>query len=184
MGVVITVTGPSGSGKSTLIHRIMEKYPDVYGEAISHTTRKPRPGEVHGKDYIFVNEEEFDQMVENEEFLETVTFAGRRYGSAFSEARLKTEKGHALVVVEPHGKEQWQENWGGTVLSVFLDVNEETCCERMAMAGRDAADIQKRIMHDRPIFNVDRSEYDLCLANRNLEAACESLVQFVEHKTR
>ena len=182
-GSVVSVTGPSGSGKTTLIHRIMEMYPDQFGEAISHTTRPPRAGEVHGKDYVFIDEDEFDRMVENSEFLETVEFADRRYGSSYAEAKLKTADGkHALVVVEPHGKEQWMRNWDGPLIAVFLDVDEETCRDRMAVSGRMADDIEKRLEHDVPIFNVDTSEYHLCLANTDLEQSCSIIVDFLEQR--
>ncbi len=183
-GFVVTITGPSGSGKTTLIHRIMEMHPDQFGEAISHTTRRPRTGEVHGKDYFFINDEEFDRMAENGEFLETVEFADRRYGSAIVEAEAKTADGkHALVIVEPHGKEQWMRNWDGPLIAVFLDVGEETCRDRMAMSGRMADDIDKRLEHDVPIFNVDTSEYHLCLANTDLEQSCSIILDFLEHRS-
>ncbi|EFO19316.1 guanylate kinase [Loa loa] len=78
----IVVSGPSGGGKSTVIGRAMETYPNAFAFAISHTTRKPRPGEVDGKNYWFVTEEKFKEMIKNNEFLEYATFGGNIYGTS------------------------------------------------------------------------------------------------------
>ncbi|VBB33206.1 unnamed protein product [Acanthocheilonema viteae] len=78
----IVISGPSGGGKSTVIAKAMEEYPNGFAFAISHTTRKPRPGEVNGKNYWFVTEEKFKEMIKDNEFLEYATFGGNMYGTS------------------------------------------------------------------------------------------------------
>lgn len=72
----ICFTGPSGSGKSTLLKLLFKEFPNTFAFSVSHTTRKPRPGEENGKDYHFVTREQMQKMIENEEFLESAEFSG------------------------------------------------------------------------------------------------------------
>ena len=73
------ICGPSGTGKSTLLTPIFKKHEDKFGFSVSHTTRKPRPGEEDGKAYHFVTREEFMRRVDNGEFLEWAEFGGNWY---------------------------------------------------------------------------------------------------------
>lgn len=78
----IVFAGPSGSGKSTLIKKLKEEYGDFMGFSVSHTTRKPRPGEKDGVDYHYSNLEDMKKAVANGEFIETATFSGNMYGTS------------------------------------------------------------------------------------------------------
>lgn len=90
----LVICGPSGSGKSTLLKKLMEEYPDTFGFSVSHTTRKPRPGEEHGVHYFYVSREELERRVLNNEFLETAEFSGNMYGTSIA----------AVEQVQAHGK--------------------------------------------------------------------------------
>ncbi|CEP14255.1 hypothetical protein [Parasitella parasitica] len=79
---IFVVFGPSGSGKSTLLKRLFKKYPDTFGFSVSHTTRKPRPGEVDGKDYHFVEKDDMIKQVAEGKFIESATFSGNMYGTS------------------------------------------------------------------------------------------------------
>src|SRR4051812_48036717 len=80
-GRLIIISGPSGSGKTTLVRRLL-RHPELNARlSISTTTRAPRPGESEGVNYNFTDEQSFDAMVENREFLEHVFFAGHKYGT-------------------------------------------------------------------------------------------------------
>ena len=81
---VFVITGPSGAGKGTLIKRLVERHPDLE-VAVSATTRPQRPGEQDGREYWFLDEQEFVARIEAGEFLEHVTFVGGRYGTLASE---------------------------------------------------------------------------------------------------
>ena len=77
----IVLCGPSGSGKSTLIKMLFDEFPDKFGFSVSHTTRKPRPGEENGKHYYFTSKEEMKKQIEQGEFIETATFSDNLYGT-------------------------------------------------------------------------------------------------------
>ncbi|XP_038049140.1 guanylate kinase-like isoform X2 [Patiria miniata] len=74
--------GPSGSGKSTLIKRLMEEYKDYFGFSVSHTTRKPRPGEQDGVHYHYTTREWIENAIKNDEFIETAEFSANLYGTS------------------------------------------------------------------------------------------------------
>ncbi|MGH3367728.1 MAG: guanylate kinase, partial [Nocardioidaceae bacterium] len=74
------LSGPSGVGKSTVVSELRRHHPEVW-VSVSATTRRPRPGEVNGVDYFFVDDAEFDRLVAAGELLEWAEFAGNRYGT-------------------------------------------------------------------------------------------------------
>ncbi|XP_071791867.1 guanylate kinase-like isoform X3 [Asterias amurensis] len=74
--------GPSGSGKSTLIKKLMEEYKEYFGFSVSHTTRKPRPGEQDGIHYHYTNREWMGAAITNGEFIENAEFSGNLYGTS------------------------------------------------------------------------------------------------------
>ncbi|KAL8585050.1 hypothetical protein ACOMHN_043686 [Nucella lapillus] len=78
----VVISGPSGSGKSTLLTRLFKDYPDCFAFSVSHTTRKPRPGETDGKDYHFVTMEKFEELIAQNGFLEHAKFSDNRYGTS------------------------------------------------------------------------------------------------------
>lgn len=78
----VVLSGPSGAGKSTLLKKLMKEFDSVFGFSVSHTTRKPRPGEVNGKDYHYVSREVMQASIDNGEFIESAVFSGNMYGTS------------------------------------------------------------------------------------------------------
>lgn len=117
---VFVVSGPSGAGKGTLIRGVMKYFPGL-DVAISVTTRTARPGEVHGREYYFVSDEEFDRYIADDDLLEHVTFAGNRYGTLASEIeRLHAEGRHVILELELNGALAMQRSGMDSVL-VFIE---------------------------------------------------------------
>ena len=83
----IIIVGPSGVGKSTLIKVLTDKYPTSFGFSVSFTTRAPRAGEEHGKNYFFVDHSEFEGMIEKNDFIEWCKVHSNMYGTAKSQIR-------------------------------------------------------------------------------------------------
>ncbi|MGM0576221.1 MAG: guanylate kinase [Myxococcota bacterium] len=102
-GLMVVFTAPSGTGKTTVARRLLEDEPDL-AFSVSHTTRPPRPGEVHGVDYWFVSDEEFDRLVDQDAFAEWAPVHSHRYGTSHAEIRrLWAEGKDILFDIDPQG---------------------------------------------------------------------------------
>jgi guanylate kinase len=143
--VVFVVTGPSGAGKGTLISALVERLPELE-VAVSATTRGQRPGEVDGRDYWFLSEDEFVERIEGGGFLEHVVYAGGRYGTLASELdRIRDEGRVCVLELEIEGALRVQEEVPGCVtLFIAADVPE---LERrlLARATESEGEIGERI---------------------------------------
>jgi guanylate kinase len=140
-----------------------------------------RDGELDGYDYYFIDDETFDLMKSGGEFLETVEFCGRKYGSTYAEADKRTGSGrNAFVILEPHGVEQWKLNYTAPMLHISVKAPSiEELTMRMKLQGRSEENIQKRLAHDAPVFDVDPACYHLVVVNDDLEQACNTIREFV-----
>jgi guanylate kinase len=117
---LFVVTGPSGAGKGTLIKGLLARRSDLE-LAVSATTRSRRPGEIDGKDYHFLSEEEFLERVERGEFLEHVVYVSGRYGTLRSEIERIFAAGKSCVLeLETIGAKKVQESWAGAV-TIFVE---------------------------------------------------------------
>ena len=104
-GVMIILSSPSGAGKTTLVS-LLSQEPN-YKVSISHTTRQPRQNEVHGKDYYFVNEEKFERLINNEEFLEYAKVFNNLYGTTRTPVIDNLNKGkNVLFDIDWQGADQ------------------------------------------------------------------------------
>lgn len=146
--MIITITGPTGSGKSTLEKNLHTKFPDLYKKVISCTTRSPREGEEHGKDYYFMSQEEFDTTP----MVERVEFGGNGYGVPAFE--MDTHK-DVIIVVETGGALQIQDYVRDfmperTMVKIFMDIPTKTCQDNIR-ASTPAEEAEKRIARHDPI---------------------------------
>ena len=91
-GRLVVVSGPSGVGKGTVIAELLRRRPDLW-LSVSTTTRPPRPGEQDGREYFFVSEEEFNQIVDDGGFLEWARYAGNLYGTQKQPVTQRTNSG-------------------------------------------------------------------------------------------
>jgi len=94
-GVMIILSSPSGAGKTTLVNLLSKK--NNYSVSVSHTTRNPRPGEVNHKDYYFVNDNEFQRLIKNEEFLEYAKVFNNYYGTTRTPVIDNLNKGNNVL---------------------------------------------------------------------------------------
>ncbi|KAL4646467.1 guanylate kinase-like isoform X1 [Arapaima gigas] len=93
----VVLTGPSGAGKSTLLKRLLKEFEGVFGFSVSHTTRRPRPGEENGKDYHYVSREAMEAGIASGDFIENAEFSGNMYGT--SKAAVQEVQAKNLICV-------------------------------------------------------------------------------------
>lgn len=94
-GIMVILSSPSGAGKTTLVNLLSKK--NNFYISVSHTTRKPRPNEVNGKDYFFVTDKEFKRLIKNQEFLEYAKVFSNYYGTSRTPVIQNLEKNHNVI---------------------------------------------------------------------------------------
>jgi guanylate kinase len=126
---LIAITGPSCAGKTTLAREILKD--DHFCEVVSFTSRSPRAGEVHDKDYYFLSRKECNDLIYAGEVAEHILFKDNIYGIKKTEIEAKISTGKIpLVIVEPHGLAQLDEIYNSELYSIYLDAPLELLYER------------------------------------------------------
>jgi guanylate kinase len=177
--IVYIISAPSGSGKSTLVNEILKAIPGL-DFSISYTTRAVRGSERNGKQYHFVKREEFDRMVNADEFLEHAEFDGNCYGTARRFLTEAERKGTDLLLdIDVQGAEQIHRKLPDAVSIFVLPPDKKTLEWRLRKRGEnDEQDIQRRLeAAKREIEQYDR--YNYVLVNDQLEKSIERLEAIV-----
>jgi len=174
------VTGPSGVGKGTLIRKLRERHPEL-ALSVSATTRAPREGEEHGRDYYFLTREEFDDRVRRGEFLEHAEYAGNRYGTPRSELDRPLK---ALVLeIEIQGALQVHETLPEALQVFILPPSLDTLRERLVGRGTDDPEvIERRLARAREELREAEEQathFKNCIVNDDLGEAVQDLESLV-----
>jgi guanylate kinase len=177
---VFVVTGPSGAGKGTLIKGLLERV-DGLEVAVSATTRPQRPGEVDGRDYWFLSDDEFTQRVDAAEFLEWVPYvSGRRYGTLSSEIdRIGRDGAVCILELELEGALKVQRDVPGSI-TIFIAADVDELERRLReRATESTGEIGERIALARR--QLERAhEFRYMVRNDDLERATAALAALVE----
>jgi guanylate kinase len=177
---VFVVTGPSGAGKGTLIRGLVERVAGLE-VAVSATTRPQRPGEVDGHDYWFLSDEEFTRRVDDDEFLEWVSYvSGRRYGTLSSEMeRIAENDAMCVLELELEGALKVQSDVVGSI-TIFIAADVDELERRLReRATESTGEIGDRITLARS--QLERAhEFRYMVRNDDLERATSALAALVE----
>lgn len=180
----IVVSGPSGVGKGTLVQRLFDAHPDTFGFTISHTTRKPRRGEVDGAAYFFVSPSEFSSLHSQGAFVEHAYFSGNYYGTSQQTIEDQVNKGLVVVLdIELQGVKQMKANPSIDARYVFIKPPSFEALEARlrARATENEEDIEKRLIQAKVELEYADSQatVDKIIVNDNIETAYEELDKFV-----
>lgn len=178
-GNVFVVSAPSGAGKSTLVQRLVRSVPDLIF-SISFTTRKPRPGEVEGRDYFFVDDERFDAMVREGGFVEWVQVYGHRYGTGREWLHGVLATGlDVLLDIETTGALNLRQAIPEARMIFILPPSAEVLEQRLRGRGKDS-DEQIRIRLEHARHELERfPAYDFLVLNDDLERAYRELESII-----
>lgn len=182
-GNVFVVSAPSGAGKSTLVQRLVASVPDLRF-SISFTTRKPRPGEVDGRDYFFVDDARFDAMVREGGFVEWVQVYGQRYGTgrAWLEGQLASGV-DILLDIETTGALNLRRAIPDAQMIFILPPSAAALEQRLRGRGKDSDEqVAIRLKHARHELELYHA-YDYLVVNDDLETAYRTFESIV-HATR
>jgi guanylate kinase len=179
---LVIFSAPSGSGKTTVVKHLLKTMPEQLGFSISATTRKPRPGENHGREYYFLETADFMHKIERGEFLEhEQVYTGILYGTLWSEVqRLWAENKAVVFDVDVRGGLNLKEKFGDAALAVFLKPpSVEILMERLRNRSTEVEhELRERISKAQLELEYEK-KYDEVVVNDKLDetlAYCEDLV--------
>lgn len=179
MARVVVITGPSGVGKGTLIRQLRDRIPELE-LSVSATTRSPRPGEVDGIDYHFLDPAEFDRRVADGGFVEWAEYSGNKYGTLRAELDRRVADGRpVLLEIEVQGARQVAESMPEALRIFIAPPSAETLRTRLVGRGTDAPDQIDRRLQVAEEELAAQPEFPQVVVNDRLEDAIEQLTAVV-----
>ena len=182
-GTLFILSGPSGVGKGTLKERLLSEFCKHLAFSVSATTRKAREGEADGREYFFVDRQEFERRIREGGFLEHAEYAGNLYGTprAFVE-RLLSEGKDVILEIEVKGARQVMRAMPENVSIFVLPPSDEILAERLRGRGtEDEATVQRRLSQSRAEIE-SAGEYDYRIVNGGRDKAYEELKEiYLKH---
>ncbi len=184
---VFIFSAPSGSGKTTILKEIFKTYPDRFGFSISATTRLPREGETHGKDYYFLSVEEMKKRIANGEFIEwEEVYEGRYYGTLRSEIdRIWAEGKMVVFDVDVKGGVNIKKMLGEEAFSIFvLPPSIEELRKRLEARGSETKESLEQRIARAEMEIAMKEEFDTVILNDDLEQAIQDVKTAINERAR
>ncbi len=179
MARVVVITGPSGVGKGTLIRQLRDRIPELE-LSVSATTRQPRPGEEHGKDYWFLTREEFEQRIADGGFVEHAEYSGNRYGTLRSDLDLRVAAGRpVLLEIEVQGARQVAETMPEALRIFIAPPSADTLRTRLVGRGTDDQEQINRRLAVAEDELAAQPEFPVVVVNDRLDDAIDELTSKV-----
>jgi guanylate kinase len=175
IAILFVISGPSGAGKGTLIHGVLDRDPGIAAVAVSATTRRQREGEVEGREYYFLSDDEFQRRIDGDAFEEHVSFAGGRYGTLKAEVdRLLAAGRNVILELEVEGSFAIRRRRPDACL-IFIDAPLPELDRRLRRRATEmAGEIEMRLA----IANAqrrERAQFDHVIVNDDAERAVDEL---------
>jgi guanylate kinase len=174
-GQLFVITAPSGTGKTTIID-IVRKNVEGIGYSVSHTTRKPRRGEVHGVHYYFIARKEFEKMIEAHEFVEWAIVYGQLYGTSISGVESTLSSGKDLLLdLDIQGAQEIRKQFPEATLIFILPPSLDILRERLQKrSAQEDTNIALRM--EKTEEEIKRcSDYDFLIVNDDLNQAAREV---------
>lgn len=181
-GKLYVISGPSGTGKGTICKRILEEDPNIRF-SVSMTTRQPREGETDGVDYHFVSKEKFQEILQEDGFLEYNCYVDNYYGTPAAPILDWINKGNDVILeIDYHGAFNTRKKYPEAVLVFILPPSEEKLRERIIGRGTESeATIQKRLEEAKNDM-AQADKYDYRVVNEDLETAVKEVQQIMKEE--
>ncbi len=173
------LSAASGTGKTSLASALVQNVSGVE-TSVSHTTRKPRPGEQDGVHYHFVDRAAFDAMVARGEFLEHATVFGNSYGTSRNEVENRLRQGKGVVLdIDWQGARSVKRLMPEAVSIFILPPSREVLAQRLVDRGQDSPDVIARRMHEAISEMSHYMEFDYIVVNDEFDLALADLQRIV-----
>ena len=180
-GLLVVISGFSGSGKGTLMKELLKRYDDTYALSISATTRSPREGELHGREYFFVTKAEFEKMIENEELIEYAGYVGNYYGTPKPYVLSKLLEGKDVILeIEVQGAIDLKKRYPEAVMIFITPPDKKTLEKRLVGRGTESkAQIENRL--ERAAKEADSiKNYDYLIINDDIDETVEKIHNLIQ----
>jgi guanylate kinase len=178
-GTLFVVSSPSGGGKGTLIRRVLEVV-DNLSYSVSYTTRGPRPGEVNGREYFFVDRATFDEMIAGGDFLEWACVHGNFYGTSRRQIAEKTGAGIDMILeVDVQGAASVRQLLMDSVSVFILPPSFEVLRQRLCARGTDTPEELEVRLRNAPDELRQYSLFDYVIINDEIERAVRQLASII-----
>lgn len=180
-GILVIVSGFSGAGKGTLMKELLTRYSEQYSLSISATTRKPRMGEEHGREYFFITREDFEQMIKTDALIEHACYVENYYGTPKSYVLEQMEAGKDVILeIEIQGALVVKEKFPDTLLLFVTPPSAGELEKRLRGRGTETDEV----IRDRLKRAVEEAEhmdqYDYILVNDDLEICVEEMHRLIQ----
>lgn len=179
-GAVTVISGPSGVGKGTVVRALAQGHPQVW-VSISATTRPPRPGEVDGRDYYFVSEAEFDDLIATDGLLEWAQVHGSaRYGTPAAPVLQAVADGRQVILeIELQGSRQVRTRLPGARYIFISPPDVDTLLTRLRGRGTESEEQVRRRLQTAQVELAAAGEFDHVVVNDDLGATVAELVELL-----
>jgi len=180
-GLLVIISSPSGGGKTTIIQKILQKYPEKYVYSISATTRKARPGEVDGKDYFFLTEEQFQNDIDQNLFLEWETVHGFFYGTpkAYIEKCINEGK-FVFLDIDVNGALRVARNFPKRTITIFVSPPSiKELIKRLQNRRTDSKQEIDNRLERIPMEMEKSTRFDHIVINDKLDKTVEQVIKII-----
>ena len=179
-GILVVVSGFSGAGKGTLMKRLMEKY-DNYALSVSATTRTPRPGEEHGREYFFHTKQEFEELILQDALIEYAQYVDKYYGTpkAYVEKQLNAGK-DVILEIEIQGALKVKEKLPDTLLLFVTPPSAEELKHRLVNRGTESMEVIESRLRRAAQEAKAMPEYDYILINDQIEECVDTMHSVIQ----
>ena len=178
-GKLIVVSGPSGVGKGTIVKTLIKRREDVV-ESVSCTTRAPRTGEIHGREYFFLSKEEFIRRIDENDFLEYDEHFGNYYGTPKSFVREMLKEKHVILEIDVVGALNAKKAFPESILVMIAPPSVEELKRRLTGRGTETdKEIENRL--ERLSYELSQKDkYDYVVVNDDLERAIAEVSNIID----
>ena len=179
-GILVVVSGFSGAGKGTLMKELLHRY-DNYALSVSATTRNPREGEEHGREYFFLTDGEFEKLIEEDQLIEYARYVNHYYGTPKEYVLEQMEAGKDVILeIEIQGALKVKEKFPDTLLLFVTPPSAEELRRRLINRGTETMEVIEARLKRAGEEAESMDGYDYLLVNDKLEDFVEDMHRLIQ----